>query len=177
MQDRELYRRILGIESPWYVERVDLKLAEGEVHVFLEHQEVGSWACPECGAEAKPYDHQAERGWRHLDTCQYQTILHARPPRAECPEHGVRVVKLPWAEPSSRFTALFEALAIEWLKEASQKAVGEQLGLSWDEIHGILERAVERGLKRRAAEPLPQLSAGSFRGRQLARKIKLVTAE
>jgi uncharacterized protein (TIGR03437 family) len=27
------------------------------------------------------------------------------------------------AEPSSRFTALFEALAIEWLKAASQKAV------------------------------------------------------
>jgi transposase len=124
MQDRELYRRILGIESPWYVERVDLKLEEGEVHVYLEHEEVRNWVCAECGAEAKPYDHQGERGWRHLDTCQYRTILHARPPRAECPEHGVRVVKLPWAEPSSRFTALFEALAIEWLKEASQKAVG-----------------------------------------------------
>ena len=47
-------------------------------------------------------------------------------------------------EPSSRFTALFEALAIEWLKEASQKAVGEQLGLSWDEVHGLMERAVKR---------------------------------
>jgi transposase len=70
-------------------------------------------------------------------------MLHARPPRAECPEHGVRVVKLPWAEPSSRFPALLEALAIEWLKEASQKAVGEQLGLSWDEIHGLMERAVK----------------------------------
>src|SRR5579863_4553179 len=112
MQDRELYRRILGIEAPWYVERVELKLAEGEVHVYLEHEDVEEWACGECGAEAKPYDHQAERGWRHLDTCQYQMILHARPPRAECPEHGVRVVKLPWAEPSSRLTALFEALAI-----------------------------------------------------------------
>jgi transposase len=106
----------------------------------------------ECGAESKPYDHRAERGWRHLDTCQYQTLLHARPPRAECPEHGVRVVKLPWAEPSSRFTALFKALAIEWLKEASQKAVGERLGLRWDEIHGLMERAVKRGLERREAE-------------------------
>ena len=62
MQDRELYRRILGIESPWYVERVDLKLAEGEVHVYLEHQEVRHWACPECGAEAQPYDHQGGAG-------------------------------------------------------------------------------------------------------------------
>jgi transposase len=70
--------------------------------------------------------------------------MRARPPRAECPEHGVRVVKLPWAEPSSPFTALFEALAIECLKDARQKAVREQLGLSWDEIHGLIERAVKR---------------------------------
>ena len=69
------------------------------------------------------YDHQPERKWRHLDTCQYQTILHAEPPRSECRDHGVRAIKLAWAEPSRRFTALFEALAIEWLKAASQKAV------------------------------------------------------
>lgn len=94
---------------------------------------------------SKLYDHQPERQWRHLDTCQYRTILHAEPPRSQCPTHGVRVVKLPWAEPSSRFTALFEALAIAWLKAASQQAVGGQLGLSWDEIHGIMERAVKRG--------------------------------
>jgi transposase len=105
----------------------------------------------------KLYDHQAERRWRHLDTCQYRTILHAKVPRSDCPEHGPRVVKLPWAEPSSRFTALFEALAISWLQQASQKAVAKQLQLSWDEIHLILDRAVERGLARRQAEPMPQL--------------------
>ena len=44
---------------------------------------------------------------------------------------------------------LMEALAIEWLKYASQKGVGRQLGLSWDEIHGIMKRAVKRGLQRR----------------------------
>jgi hypothetical protein len=37
MQDRELYRRILGIETPCYVESVDLKLEAGEVHVHLRH--------------------------------------------------------------------------------------------------------------------------------------------
>jgi transposase len=31
------------------------------------------------------------------------------------------------------------------------------LGLSWDEIHGILERAVKRGLQRRQAEPVSRL--------------------
>ena len=66
-------------------------------------------------------------------------------------------MKLPWAEAGSRFTALLEALAIEWLKHASQKAVAGQLRLSWDEIHGIMERAVERGLARCQAEEIPQL--------------------
>jgi transposase len=157
MQDCELYRRILGIEAPWYVDSVELKLEQGEVHVRLAHHDMIGWPCPECGAPGKLYDHQPERQWRHLDTCQYQTILHAEPPRSECSQHGVRVVKLPWAEPSSRFTALFEALAIEWLKEASQKAVAGQLGLSWDEIHGIMERAVQRGLERRKAETVSQI--------------------
>lgn len=157
MQDLELYRRILGIEAPWYVERVELKLTEGEIHVYLEHEDLARWRCAECGAECPLYDHQAERQWRHLDTCQYRTILHAQPPRAKCGEHGVRVVRLPWAEPSSRFTALFEALTIEWLKAASQYAVGEQMGLSWDEVHGIMARAVVRGLKRRQSDPLPAL--------------------
>ncbi|HTF25038.1 MAG TPA: ISL3 family transposase [Candidatus Limnocylindria bacterium] len=157
MQDHELYRRILGIEAPWQVARVELQLQQGEVHVYLAHQNNPEWACAECGALGPLYDHQPERAWRHLDTCQYRTILHAAPPRSQCPEHGVRVVKLPWAEPGSRFTELFEALAIEWLKHASQKAVAEQLQLSWDEIHGIMERAVKRGLARRQAEEIPQL--------------------
>lgn len=49
MQDRELYRQILGINTPWYVERVELKLAEGEAHVHLDHHDQVSWSCPECG--------------------------------------------------------------------------------------------------------------------------------
>src|SRR5262249_684761 len=88
---------------------------------------------------------------------QYQTILHADPPRTQCAQHGIKVVKLPWAEAGARFTALFEALAIEWMKAASQKAVGELLKLSWDEIHGIQERAVKRGLERRKQELIPHV--------------------
>jgi transposase len=157
MLDHELYRRILGIEAPWYVDSVELKLEVGEIHVRLAHHDMIDWPCPECGKACKLYDHQPERQWRHLDTCQYQTILHAEPPRSECSNHGVRVVKMAWAEPASRFTALFELLAIEWLKAASQKAVAGLLKLSWDEIHGIMERAVKRGLERRKAELVSQI--------------------
>ena len=174
MQDRELFRRILGIESPWFIERVELKLEEEKVHIYLGHQERVSWPCPECGVSCTQYDHQPERRWRHLDTCQFQTIVHAQPPRSECDEHGVRVVKLAWAEATSRFTELFEGLAIEWLKHASQAAVAERMGLSWDEIHGIMERAVERGLRRRSAELVPLLGVDEKSFRRGHRYVTLV---
>jgi hypothetical protein len=32
---------------------------------------------------------------------------------------------------------MFEGLAIDWLRVASQKAVADQLRLSWDEVHAI----------------------------------------
>ena len=161
MEDRELYRRILGIEYPWRVASVDLQLAPKEVHVYLAHEDLSSWPCAECGTPCQLYDHQPERQWRHLDTCQYRTILHAEPPRTQCPAHGVRVLKLPWAEPSSRFTALFEALAIAWLKAASQKAVAKQLGLSWDEVHGIMDLGRQAWI---GTSPSPtRLSSGSGR--------------
>src|SRR5579872_237215 len=157
MQDRQLYQQILGITSPWFVERVELKLESGEVNVHLSHPTSASWQCAECGRECPLYDHQPVRTWRHLDTCQYRTLMHAALPRTECPEHGVRVVRVSWAEPGSHFTVLFERLAIDWLQEACQQAVARQLDLSWDEIHAIMERAVRRGLARRKADDLPHL--------------------
>lgn len=165
MQDRQLYEQILGIGKPWRVERVELNLEGSEVHVYLGHEASARWPCPECGQGCSTYDHQPERNWRHLDTCQYRTVLHAELPRSNCPEHGPRVVRVPWAEPNSHFTALFERLAIDWLQAASQQAVADQLGLSWDEIHGIMERAVRRGLKRREREVVGYLGVDekSFR--------------
>jgi transposase len=134
-----------------------LNLEEGKIHIYLTHAEDLRWPCPECGAQCPLYDHQPERTWRHLDTCQYQTILHAAPPRARCDEHGPRVVQLPWAQPGGRFTLLFERLIIDWLRIASQQGVARQLGLSWDEIHGVMDRAVQRGLSRRKAESVSKL--------------------
>ena len=157
MQDRQVFEQILGLVSPWFVGEVELALADGEVRVQLEHRADVTWCCAECGRACPLHDHQEERRWRHLDTCQYRTVLAARLPRTKCPEHGVKVVRVPWAEPLSRFTMLFEGLVIAWLKEASQSGVATLFGLSWDEVHGIMERAVARGLSRREAVSIPHV--------------------
>jgi transposase len=63
-----------------------------------------------------------------------------------CPEHGVRQVRVPWAEPHSRFTTLFERLAIDVLGACDVAAAAGLLRLSWDEAWHLMDRAVARGL-------------------------------
>ena len=149
MQDTELYRYLLGLESPWEVSRVELSVADQRVDVWASHPKGTRFACPECERQLAVYDHADERAWRHLDSCQFLTYLHARAPRVECPVHGVRTVALPWAEPHSRFTMLFERLAVDVLKECDVEGACRILRISWDEGWRLMERAVERGLLRR----------------------------
>lgn len=148
MQDRDLYAKMLGIVAPWEVDEVELDVKARLVTVKLLYRGDAPVMCPECGVQCGRYDTR-QRKWRHLDTMQYQTHLVAEVPRADCPTHGVHQVKVPWSEPGSRFSAMFERLVIEWLKEASTDAVGRAMGLSWDQVDGIMQRAVDRGLGRR----------------------------
>ena len=76
-------------------------------------------------------------------------MIHCDVPRVRCPEHGVRQVCVPWAEPGSGFTMLFEALVIDWLRAASISDVARLMRLGWGQIDLIRSRAVERGLRRR----------------------------
>lgn len=151
MRDTELYQQLLGLAAPWTVGRVELTVGDGRVDVWADHPRRTRFGCPECDRELAVYDHSEERSWRHLDSCGFLTYLHAAPPRVECPEHGVRQVRLPWAEPHSRFTLLFERLAIDVLKECDVLGAGRLLRLSWDEAWHLMDRAVARGLK---AKPL-----------------------
>lgn len=150
MRDVDLYRQVLGLSEPWSVQRVELNMGEHRVDIHVEHQRGARWRCPHCERELACYDHVAQRSWRHLDTCQFQTHLHARLPRVQCPDHGVVQVTPPWAEPRGRFTALFERWIIDVLK-ATDTIAGAcaLLGISWDEAFGVMQRAVERGRQRK----------------------------
>lgn len=157
MRDKELYQQIMGIAAPWTVTHVELSLAAGEVNVHVAPETGTPQCCPHCGEVCPGYDHR-QRTWRHLDTCQFKTFLIATIPRINCPEHGVVAVPVPWAEPGSGFTALYEALVLDWLRETTTQAVSRQLSLSWTAIDGIMQRAVKRGLARRKVDAPKRIS-------------------
>lgn len=152
------YALLLGIGSPWEVKNVELKLGEKKVEIELGWQWGAAAKCPECGRECSIHDCAPERTWRHLDTMQFTTLIRARTPRSDCPEHGVKTVSVPWAAPQGRFTVLFERFAVEvLLASATVSQACELLGLSWDTAQEIMRRAVERGLESRQLDELKRL--------------------
>jgi transposase len=151
--NQELYATILGIRPPWFVTQVDVRPKAEEVTVTIAVRADVQHACPNCGKRCPGYDTR-RRSWRHLDTCQFKTMLVADVPRVECNEHGVLQIEVPWAEPGSGFTALMECLIIDWLLEANISAVSNCMRLTWDEIDGVRRRAVKRGLERRELEDI-----------------------
>lgn len=157
MRDTDLYSKILGIPQPWSVADVELDTAEQQVIVHVRLDGKAPLRCPHCNKQSPRYDRR-ERTWRHLDTMQFRTILSAEIPRVECPEHGVVQIHVPWAEPGSGFTALFEALVIDWLHVADISAVARMLTMSWDAVDGIQQRAVRRGLERRTLTVSPHIA-------------------
>jgi transposase len=158
MRDIELYQRILGLEEPWSVKSVELNIDEGRVDIHVDHPQGMKWKCPDCERELSCYDHSPERTWRHLDTCQLSTHLHARIPRVQCEEHGVVQVAVPWAEEHGRFTLLMERMIIQALL-ACQTTQGacELMRISWDQAWHVTERAVARGQARKEAVVTPQI--------------------
>ena len=158
MNDKELYRQILGVVSPWEITRIDLNMDKQQVDIYLEYPSLSEGPCPKCGKSSKVHDRREERIWRHLDTCQLRTFIHCKTPRIKCEDHKTLTLDVPWAAEMGRFTKLFERLAIDMLQATkNRKSAAKLLRITWDEANGIMQRAVKRGMERRTDEEMPYI--------------------
>ena len=113
MRDAELYRHLLGIESPWTVGAVELSAEE--------------------------------RVWRHLDSCQFLTYLHARPPASSVRRTGSGKCSCPGPRHAPSSPRFSNGWRLTFLREADIRGASRILRISWDEAWHIVERVVVRG--------------------------------
>ena len=110
--------------------------------------------CPLCRFETTSrYDHRVCE-WRHVALGKWKVVLCASVARVDCPEHGVLVEEVPWAEPEARFTRDFEDL-VAWLaREMTMTAVTKLLRVSWAAVQRMVVRVVERKLDKARLDDL-----------------------
>jgi transposase len=127
---------------------VTMDEASRKVTIRIEHEQEKTLACPVCARKTTRYDHRI-RVLRYLDTCQYETFLEVHIPRIKYEKDGVQQIEIPFAEKHSRFTSRFERAILVWLESSPISKVAGNFNMSWDEVDGIMQRAVRRGLERR----------------------------
>lgn len=143
------YAQSLGLEKPWRVAGVVIDGARSEVRIRVECETGEVWADPETLERAHIKDWQ-ERTWRHLDTCEYKTIISARVPRLKLSDGSTMIVPVPWAEPKGRFTMRFEKHIISLLQQCrTVRGAATIARITEDQADGVMIRAVARGLLRR----------------------------
>lgn len=115
MNSTQIFTLALGLQSPWYIEKIDLIKAKGQVFgrldIFIDFKTGSKFKNTE-GKECCVHDTH-KRTWQHLNFFEHESYLHARVPRIIDAESGkTEVVPVPWARAESGFTLMFEALAM-----------------------------------------------------------------
>lgn len=89
--------------------------------------------CPICGKPCVDYD-STEREWRYLDFFQYEAHIHARVPRTNCKDHGIKTVNIPWSRKDASHGRLLEFHTFDLCRETTASSAPKLLGIGPDTI-------------------------------------------
>ena len=148
MTPEVLFTMALGLGEGWSVESCSFEGTPPELLLKLDFKPGHRFGCPECGTAGPTHDTVVKR-WRHLDFFQYRCELEARVPRVDCPEHGVRLINVPWGREESGFTLLFEALVMMVCREMPMAAASELLAEHDTRLWRVVAHYVEAAQAKR----------------------------
>lgn len=143
--DNSILERALGLEGAvvtGWEER------GGDVVVDARPRAAGS-RCPVCGRRCPAYDTLAPRLWRAPDLGLSRCFVRHAPARVECPEHGVRAARVPWARcAASRMTSAFEDQLAWCATQMSKRAAADLMRVSWRTVGSACGRVWDDMLAR-----------------------------
>ena len=112
-----LFSQALGLVKPWEVQQVSLDVKASRIDLYIAWNSAVA-ACPACHASDQVLHDHRQRSWRHLDFFQFEAHVHCRLPRVQCSAcNSTSQLQVPWARAGSRFTLMFEALALTLARE------------------------------------------------------------
>jgi transposase len=131
MEAKDVFTLGLGLSAPWKLagHRLDIDKQPHELHLEVIADRGASFPCPDCGRVCKAHDFESFI-WQHLNFFQHACFITARVPRVDCPDHGVKRARVPWARRGSGFTLLFEQAALVLVREMPVAAAARFMGIT-----------------------------------------------
>ena len=120
------------------------------VEVLIVPRRNGLRTCSGCGQVRPGYDTMPEpRRFEFVPLWGIMVYFVYQMRRVQCPECGVRVERVPWAEGKSSLTIEYKWFLARWARRMSWKEVSVAFCASWDNVYEAVKYAVSWGLKHR----------------------------
>ena len=105
--------------------------------------------CSGCGQKGPGYDRLATRHFEFVPLWAIPVFFVYAMRRVNCPNCGVKVEKVPWADGKHQSTYSFRVFLACWAKRLSWKETAVIFGTSWDTVFRAVDWVVRWGLVHR----------------------------
>jgi transposase len=115
-------------------------------------------ACSGCGKACACYDHMPKpRLFEFVPIYNIPVYLSYTMRRVDCPQCGVKVERVPWAQGKHSCCDVFRHFLATWAKRMSWKETAECFHVKWDTVCRSVQWVVAYGLKHRSLEGIEAL--------------------
>jgi transposase len=120
------------------------------VEVQIIPRRNGLQICSGCGQVRPGYDKMAEpRRFEFVPLWGIMVYFVYRMRRVQCPDCGIKVERVPWAEGKSSLTTEYQWFLARWARRMSWKDVAVTFRVSWSQVYEAVKYAVSWGLEHR----------------------------
>lgn len=149
----------------------DGKLA---IEIEVEARANGRPICSGCGHPAPGYDRMRERRFEYVPILGIAAYFVYAMRRVKCPECGVKVEQVPWAEGKSRLTTTYRWFLARWAKRLSWQEVARVFGTSWEHVFRSVKYAVSWGLQHRDLDDIEAIGVDEIQWQRGHKYLTLV---
>ena len=146
MQLKTILNRVYKHKSFVYT---DVKMIQEKDHLVLtvriEPRRNNRPVCSGCGQPGPGYDTLGSRRFEFIPFWGMFVYFVYAMRRVDCPDCGVKVESVPWAEGKRTVTVAYAWFLSRWAKRLSWAQVAEAFRTSWHTVYGSVEQAVQWG--------------------------------
>ena len=158
MKSKDFILRLLDLGNDWEIEDIIINERFKEIDIYVKYTS-SKGLCSTTLKECIIYDYGEERRIRHLDLFEYNTYINVRIPRVKNNKSEVTKIKLEWLDDRVSYSYLFELKVVTaLLMSKNQTKTADFFDTTYDIVHGIMLRAVNRGLLKRNLDTTEILS-------------------
>jgi transposase len=153
MQLKTILNRVTDYKSFVFGKVLWLEGESPALEIELQPRANGHPVCSGCGKARPGYDRSSDpRRFEFVPMWGILVYFVYCMRRVDCPECGVKVERVPWAEGKDSLTTEYRWFLAGWAKRMSWKEVSEAFHVSWDKVYDAVKEAVSWGLAHRDLE-------------------------